>query len=111
MGGNNVTKAEYALHSGAETLKARRSRVRFIAAHHGSPLLGGHGRRTGISEQVDQNGIRGNGEQVVTGLLKQMAAFLRCRAAERFNALNPKRLDDGFVHRGLKVKIEKKKNI
>src|ERR1700747_3170095 len=68
MRGDDVTETEDALYSGAETLKTRGSGVGFVAAHHGGPLFGGHCGRTGISEEVNQYGIRRNGEQVVTGL-------------------------------------------
>src|SRR5882724_6424166 len=62
MRGDDVTEPKNTLHSSPEPLKTRRSSVRFIAAHHCGPLLRGHRGRAGISQQVDQNRIRRDGE-------------------------------------------------
>ena len=59
--------------------------VGFVAAHHGGPLLGGHGAGAGIGQQVDQDVRALDEKQVVAGLAAGTVRAPRawCGAAAR----------------------------
>ena len=55
----------------------------------------GHGARARVSEQIDQHIVGGKQEEVVVRGLKTFLAFLPSGPADRLDAFNAKRLDDG----------------
>jgi len=72
------------------------ARIRFVAAHHGGPLFGGHGARSGVGQQIDQDILGVDQEQIVAGLLEEAFALFRRGVVERLHALDTEWLDDGF---------------
>jgi hypothetical protein len=85
--GDDVAVTENALDGAAEALETGAARVAFVAAHHGRPLLGAHGRGAGVRQHVDQHGLGGQQEQVVVRGLQQLLALLPVRPADRLHRL------------------------
>ena len=73
VGGDHVAEAGEVVGHALEAEEALAAGVGFVAAHHGRPLLGGHGAGAGIGEQVDQDVARFDEEEVVAGLLRGSA--------------------------------------
>src|SRR5262250_2117264 len=66
MRGNDVVETEDGLHGIAETREARRAGIRFVAAHHGGPLFGGHGGGAAVGEEIDEDGFRIDEKEIVS---------------------------------------------
>ena len=75
--GNHVLESHDGLNRIAESDEAGRACVRFVAAHHGRPLLGGHRVGARIGEEVDQDVVGGDEEEVVAGRFEQFLALRR----------------------------------
>src|SRR5258708_33740722 len=92
------------LHHELQAVETFAAGVRFIAAHHGRPLFGGHWAGSGIGQEIDQDIFGVDQEQVVAGLLEEtLALFGRC-LPERFDALNAEGLDDGFHYASTSIR-------
>ncbi len=91
-----------------ETLTAG---VRFIAAHHCGPLLGGHGAGAGIGKQIKQHIAGAKLEQVISGLLEQDLALFGGGTSERLDAFDPERLDDRLHGGNRSLRIAAKERI
>ena len=100
--GNHVAEAGELVGHALEAEEALAAGVGFVAAHHGGPLLGGHGAGAGIGEQVDQDVAGFDEEEVVAGLLQVALALLGRGVAQRLHALDAEWLDDG-LHRSSQV--------
>ena len=94
--GDHVREAGELVDHFFEPEKTFAARVRFVAAHHGRPLRGGHRAGAGIGQQVDQNIGRAQLEKIVAGLFEKLLALLRRGVAQRLDAADAERLDDGF---------------
>ena len=94
--GDHVAKTGEVIGDALETEEALASGVGFVAAHHTRPLLGRHGARAGIGEQVDQDVAGFDPKQVVARLDQVPLAFGGCAVVERLDALDAERLDDGL---------------
>jgi len=94
MGRNDVPKPGEAMDNTFKPEETLTAGVRFIAAHHCGPLLGGHGAGAGIGKQIKQHIAGAKLEQVVSGLLEQDLALFGGGTSERLDAFDPERLDD-----------------
>ena len=65
--GNHVAEAGELVGHALQAEEALAAGVGFVAAHHGRPLLGGHGAGAGIGQQVDQDVAGIDEEEVVAG--------------------------------------------
>src|SRR5215472_3881815 len=92
--GDDVAKTKNALHGFAETREAGRSGIGFIAAHHGSPLFGGHGGGAGVGQQIDEDGFGRNEKKIVAGIFDKFLALGASGGANGFDAFDTERLDD-----------------
>src|SRR5208337_3696730 len=101
MSRNNVAKAENRLHGIAEAREAGRARIGLVAAHHGGPLLRGHGRRAGIREQVNQDCFRSDQKKIVPGLFDELLPFRACSPANGLNTLYAEWFDDRANRHGV----------
>ena len=83
VGGNHVAEAGEIVDHALQAEEALAAGVGFVAAHHGGPLLGGHGAGAGIGEQIDQDVAGFDEEEVVAGLFEVAARAPRawCGAA------------------------------
>src|SRR5262249_3993136 len=63
--------------------------------HHAGPLLGGHGAGAGISQQIDQDVFCGQEEKIVVGGAQKFLALTARGPANRLNALDAERFNDG----------------
>ena len=94
--GNDVLVAEDVLHGIAEAVEAAAAGVAFVAFHDGGPLMGGHGAGAGVGEQIDEHVVGGQQEEVVVRGPEKFFALRARRPANRLDALDAERLDDGF---------------
>ena len=85
VGGNHVAEAGQLVGRALQAEEALAAGVGFVAAHHGGPLLGGHGAGARIGQQIDQDVARVDEEQVVAGLFAGSSRAPRawCGAAAR----------------------------
>ena len=84
----------------AEVIEAAAARVTLVAFHDAGPLMRRHGAGAGIGEQVDEHVVGGQEEQVVVSRAQQLLALLAGGPANRLDALDAERLDDGFDGHG-----------
>src|SRR5258708_4765185 len=95
------------LHHALQAVETFAAGVRFVAAHHGRPLFGGHCDGAGIGQEIDQDIFGVDEEQVVAGLLEEtLALFGRC-LPERFDALNAEWFDDGFHYASTSIRVSR----
>ena len=97
---NHVLIAEDVLHGVAEAVEAAAAGVALVALHDRRPLVGGHGAGAGVGQQVDQHIVGGEQKQVVVRGAQQFFALLARGPADRLDALDAKRLDDGLGQHG-----------
>src|SRR5215212_5796824 len=74
--------------------------VALVAALEAGPLLGGHGARAGVGEQVHEYARARHVEEVVARARELLLALLARRHRDRLHRVDAKRLDDRlkFVH-------------
>ena len=96
--GNDMTIAEDVLDRVAKAVEAPAAGVTFVAFHDGGPLVGRHGAGAGVGQQVNQHVVRRQQEQVVVGGAQQLFALLARCPADRLDALDAERLNDGTGH-------------
>ena len=77
--------------------------VALVALHHRRPLPRRHGARAGIGQQVNEHIVRRKQEQIVVSSLQPGFALFAGRPANRLNALDPERLDDGLYGHGIRL--------
>ncbi len=99
MGRNHVAESENVLHHPAHPVEAFAAGIALVAAHEGGPLLGRHGAGAGVGEQVDEDVAGGDREQVVAGFFQVLLALGDGSVAEKLDALDLERLDNGFHKR------------
>src|SRR5512146_616464 len=92
---NDVLVSEYVLDRVTEAVVTFAPGVALVPFHDGTPLVGGHCAGARVGEQIDQDVIGREKKEVVVRVTKQLFAFLARSPADRFNALNAKRLDNG----------------
>jgi len=95
VGRDHVLEREQLLHGVAETLPRRRSRVALVTALEPRPLLGRHGARARVRQQVHKDAWAWHVEQVVTCTHKLFLAIRESRHGDRLDRMDPERLDDG----------------
>jgi len=78
-----------------EAIEAAAPRIAFIAFHDRRPLMGGHGTRPGICQQIDQHIVGGQQEHVVVRSCEQLFALVTGGPADRLDTLDAKRFNDG----------------
>ena len=98
VGGNDVAISEDVLHRIAKAVEALAACVTFVAFHNGGPLVSGHRAGAGIGEQVDQHVGSGKKKEIVVRGAKQLQALIAAGPADRLDALDAKRFDDGAGH-------------
>jgi hypothetical protein len=108
----HVAKRSEPLNNTLKSKKTFATGIRFIAAHYGCPLLGGHSAGAGIGEQVEQHIDSAKLEQVVSSALEQKFTLLGCSASEWLNAFDPERFNDGlhFGNSSLKLAAQAKRS-
>ena len=94
VGWDDVLERKEVLDALQEAVPGRRAGVRLVASLDPGPLLGGHGARAGIGEQVDQHIGGVQVEEVVPGRLQALLTLIDRRHPDRLDALDPERLDD-----------------
>ncbi len=70
MGGHEEREAEDVVHGFLQAEVGPRAGVRFVALHHGRPLVVAHGAGAGIGQKVDVDIFRFEQENVVTRFLQ-----------------------------------------
>ena len=103
VGRNHVAEAHEVVHRLLQAEKGLGPGIRFVAAHNGCPLLGGHGAGAGVGEEVDQDVARADQEKVVPGSLEVAFPLLGSRLAQRLDALDAERFDDRAHDRNCSV--------
>src|ERR1019366_2002831 len=73
--------------------------IGLVAGLGGRPLVTAHGTGARVGQQVDEDVAREKVEYVVAGGFDGERAFVRSRHPERFDGVNPERLDDGAESR------------
>ncbi len=94
--GDDVPISEDFLDGVAEVVEASASGVAFVAFHDARPLMGRHRAGAGIGQQVDEHVIGRKQEEVIVCGAQQFFPLLAGCPADRLDALNTKRFDDGF---------------
>ncbi len=94
--GDHVLVAEDVLDGIAKAVEAAAAGVALVAFHDGGPLVRGHGAGAGIGEQVDEDVVRREQKQIVVRGTQQMLALLAGGPADRLDALDTERLNDGL---------------
>ena len=72
----------------------RRAGIALVAALDAGPLLGRHGARARVGQQVDEDVVGVEVEQVVAGRLEAPLALLHRRQPDGLDGLDAERLDD-----------------
>ena len=99
VGGKHVPEAGQVIGHAAQAIETLAAGIRLITAHQRRPLFGGHGARTGIREQINEDVAGTDTEQVVSGFAKKALSLLQRGVPEGFDALDAERFDDG-LHTG-----------
>ncbi len=97
---DDVAVAEDVLDRVAEVVEAAAAGVALVAFHDGGPLMSRHGAGAGVGEQVDEHIVGRQEEQVVVGGTQQLFTLRAGGPADRLDALDAERLDDGFGGHG-----------
>src|SRR5207247_8185914 len=92
---NYVTEAGQASYRVLETVETLAAGIRFVASHHGGPLFGRHGAGPRIGQQIEEDIAGADLEQVVAGPFEELLALLQSGPAQRLDALDSERLNDG----------------
>ncbi len=92
--GDHMLVAEDVLDGVAKMVEAPAAGIALVAQHDGRPLLRRHRAGARIGEQVDQHIVSRQQKQVVMRGPQQLFALLPRGPANRFDALDAKRLDD-----------------
>src|SRR5947209_10317661 len=77
-----------------EPVKAVAARIGFVSTHQSGPLLVRHGACSRIRKQIEQNVSRAEQKEVTARLFEKPLALGHGSMPERFDALDPKRLDN-----------------
>src|ERR1051326_4946010 len=104
VGRNHMLEPGEILHHALEAVETFTAGIGFIAAHHGRPLLGGHGAGAGVGQEIDQDILGVDEEQVVAGLLEETPALFGRGLPERFDTLDAEWLDDGFHYASTSIR-------
>ena len=77
VGGDDVLEAGQFADLVVEAVEASRAGVRLVAAHDARPLIGAHGRRAAVGQQVDQHVFGGHQEEIVAASPQDLLAIVR----------------------------------
>ena len=99
VGRNHVAKPGQVLDRPLQPVETLAAGVGFVAAHHGRPLLGGHGAGARIRQQVDEDVPGVDQEKVVPRLFQEPLALLARGLPQRLHALDAEWLDYRFHNR------------
>ena len=92
--GNDVLETGQLADLVVEAIKASRAGVRLVAPHDAGPLIGAHGRRAAVGQQVDQHVLGTHGKEVVAALPQDLLPIADRGKPDRFDRLDLERLDD-----------------
>ena len=73
---DDVLETRQLLHGVAKAVERAAARVRLVALHEGAPLRGRHRARAGVRQEVDEDVLRVEEEDVVSGLGDGLAPLL-----------------------------------
>ena len=97
--GDDVAESSEILRNPLQAIETGAAGIRLVAAHHGGPLRRGHGGSSGVGEEIDQDIVGVELEEVVADGVDESLAFAASSLPDRFDALDPEGLDDGFHSR------------
>ncbi len=95
---HKVLHAGDALNDGLQPVKTARPGVAFVAFHDGAPLARRHRAGARIGQPVDQHIFSAELENIELGRLQQLHPLLARGHANRLDALDAERFNQGFRH-------------